>query len=361
MPTDWENFLATTEHRRPGRILFNASFCPDLAQRLRDHIGHADIAGHFKFWREAPLPLRRPEGVPEPDYSRYYAPEKLPEGVRFEDLDLRNHGIATAPVGFYHFHRFISPLRDAQSLREIEDYPIEEHDGWDFSYMKEIADAAHARGQSVAGTVGHIYESAWEIRGYEPFLLDMMERPAWAECLLDKLARSNMAKARAYAAAGADRIHCGDDVANQNAMMFSVPMWRRFMLARWAPIWAEIKRINPKSRIWYHSDGNIAAIVPDLVAAGIDILNPVQPECVDLGVLHKQWKGKLTFHGAIGTQSTMPWGAPADVRARVKEIIGKYGQEGGLIVAPTHLLEPEVSVENVVAFAEACREYGTFE
>ncbi|HUS57947.1 MAG TPA: uroporphyrinogen decarboxylase family protein, partial [Planctomycetota bacterium] len=65
--------------------------------------------------------------------------------------------------------------------------------------------------------------------------------------------------------------------------------------------------------------------------------------------------------GLIGTQSTMPFGKPEDVRARVKEIIEKYGRNGGLIVSPTHVLEPEVPVENIEAMSRACREFGSFE
>ena len=65
-----------------------------------------------------------------------------------------------------------------------------------------------------------------------------------------------------------------------------------------------------------------------------------------------------TIDGTIGTQSTMPWGTPQSVRARVKEVIEKYGQSGGLIVSPTHVLEPEVPLENIDALVEACKEFG---
>ena len=102
-------------------------------------------------------------------------------------------------------------------------------------------------------------------------------------------------------------------------------------------------------------------IVGDLVDAGVDILNPVQPECIDEDLLHREFGGHLTFDGCIGTQSTMPFGTPEDVRARVKSLIEKFGGNGGLILAPTHTLEPEVPLENIDAFADACREFGQFE
>jgi uroporphyrinogen decarboxylase len=203
-----------------------------------------------------------------------------------------------------------------------------------------------------------MYEIAWQIRGYEPFLLDLIERPAWAECLLDRLAANNRFRAVAAAEAGADAIYCGDDIANQNALMFSPAMWRRFMLSRWSAVWAAAKAVRPEIRIHYHSDGNILSIVPELVEAGLDILNPVQPECLDADAIHARYAGRLAFDGCIGTQSTMPFASPEEVRARVGQCVARYGASGGLILAPTHVLEPEVPIANIEAFVDACRRGG---
>lgn len=89
-------------------------------------------------------------------------------------------------------------------------------------------------------------------------------------------------------------------------------------------------------------------------------MNPVQPECVDIDAIYQKYGNHLTFDGTIGTQTTMPFGTPKEVKKRVREVINKYGQNGGLIVSPTHVLEPEVPLSNIEAFAEACMEYGNF-
>ncbi len=355
MATDLEDFIATTEHRRPSRILYHAGFTEDLRRRVIEHIGTSDIAGHYGFYATVGLALRRPDDLPPLDYSRYWEGEDLPEGTTFDA-----HGVAMVPAHFYHFWGYVSPLRNATSLKEIEDYPLEDYTKWDASHLAATVAEAHAQGKVACGSVGHMYETAWQIRGYEQFLLDTVERPAWAECLLERLAEQNMVKATAFARAGADVIHCGDDVANQKSLMFSPETWRRLIHSRWARIWKAVKEINPDVRIWYHSDGNIQAIVGELVEAGLDILNPLQPECLDLDAIHRRFGRRLTFDGCIGTQSTMPFGTPDEVRARVKEIIEKYGREGGLIISPTHVLEPEVPLENIDALFAACREFGTF-
>ena len=356
MATDLENFIATTEHRRPARILYHGSFVADLHKRVVEHIGTEDVAGHYGFMQAAWVGLRRPAGVPAPDYSRYWEGENLPAGTFINGI-----GVAEVPARFYHFTGYISPLRNAASLKELEEFPLDDLSTWDSSHLRGEVEKAHAAGKFVIGGIGHMYETAWQIRGYEEFLVDTLEQPAWSECLLERIADQNRAKARALATAGVDWVHCGDDVANQQALMFSPAVWRKQHFSRWADVWRIIKEIHPAARIWYHSDGNITDIVPDMLSAGLDILNPVQPECLDTDALHRRFGKRLTFDGCIGTQSTMPWGTPADVRARVKECIEKYGQEGGLILSPTHVLEPEVPVANVDALFTACREFGSFE
>ncbi|MFB3893416.1 MAG: uroporphyrinogen decarboxylase family protein [Phycisphaerae bacterium] len=361
MATDLEVYLDTVAHRRPARVLYSAGFTPDLENRLAAHIGAAEseykysaIARHYGLWTPVHLPTRRPEGLPKCDYSRYWEGQELPKGTTFNGF-----GVAMVPSGFYHFWGYISPLRNATSLKDIEDFPMDDMTGWDFSHMGEIAAKAHAEGKVVSTFCGHMYENAWQIRGYEQFLLDMIERPAWAECLLERLFQNNMAVSRGIARAGADILATGDDVANQNALMFSPDLWRKMILSRWSRIWQEAKSICPTIKTWYHTDGNVAAIIPEMIEGGLDILNPVQPECLDADAIHKRFGKRLCFDGCIGTQSTMPWGTPADVRARVREVIDKYGRDGGLFIAPTHVLEPEVPIANIEALFDESRRYGS--
>ncbi len=353
MATNLERFTATVEHRRPEQMLYHAGFTPGLRQRVIEHIGTDDIRGHYGFDSGTGTWPRKPADYVELDFSRYWEGEDLPDGTTINGI-----GVASVPSGFHHFVGLLSPLRNATSLAEIEQFPMVDYSLWDDSHMAGDVEKAHAAGKSVSVGIGHMYESAWQIRGYEPFLLDTIERPAWAECLLEKLHQQKMVLALAAARSGADCIACGDDVANQNAMMFSVDTWQKLMRSRWEKVWQEAKAIHPGIRVRYHSDGNIFAIVGELIDAGVDILNPVQPECMDTDEIFRRYGDRLSFDGCIGTQSTMPFGTADDVRARVKECIDKYGQHGGLILSPTHVLEPEVPLANIDAFAEACREFG---
>lgn len=351
MTSDLKIFFDITEHRRPEKILYYAKFTDHLRQKVIERIGTDDLNSYFGFFEPVDIKPEKLVNAKPVDYSSYWQ-EDIPKGTV-----INNYGVAEVPSGFYHFWGYISPLRNAMSLSEIENYPLESFSDLNMSDMSEQVRKANVAGRVARGIVGHMYETAWQIRGYEQFLMDLVERPAWAQCILEKLAEQNRHKAIAFAEAGVNLLHCGDDVANQNSLMFNYVMWDKYINSHWKEIWSEVYQINPEVKIWYHSDGNVSDIISRLIESGIDILNPLQPECLDLDLIYNKYHGKLCFDGCIGTQTTMPFGTAKDVKQNVKEIINKYGLNGGLIVSPTHVLEPDVPFENIEAFAETCRNY----
>jgi uroporphyrinogen decarboxylase len=117
------------------------------------------------------------------------------------------------------------------------------------------------------------------------------------------------------------------------------------------------KEANPEVLIFYHSCGYIEPIIPDLIEIGVDILNPVQPESMDPERIKKLYGNELAFWGTIGTQTTLPFGTPDEVRQEVKRMIETVGDGGGLLISPTHVIEPDVPWENIMAFVDAVKEY----
>jgi uroporphyrinogen decarboxylase len=133
-------------------------------------------------------------------------------------------------------------------------------------------------------------------------------------------------------------------------------MWRTWLKPRLARTITAARAVRPDVLVFYHSDGDVTAIIPDLIEIGVDILNPIQPECMDPVALKRAYGERLSFWGTIGTQSTFPFGSPEDVRREVRARIATVGVGGGLFLAPTHVIEPEVPFDNIVAFVEAVRE-----
>ena len=98
-------------------------------------------------------------------------------------------------------------------------------------------------------------------------------------------------------------------------------------------------------------------LIGNLIEAGVEILNPVQPECMDFAEIHATYGTRLSFNGTLGTQTTMPFGTPEDVRAVVFRNLEMAGPAGGLLCCPTHLLEPEVPWANIEAYVSACKTF----
>ena len=342
----WQLFQATMEHREHESWLYYLSFTPNLEKAFLKHTGLPDMEAvreHFGIWQERFVQPRQAKEPDKPDFSRYYSDVKIPDDAYIDSL-----GVLHVPGSMYHFTHYISPLRHATSLSEMEDFPWPSQEAYTQENGIAEVEQAHAEGLSTVCGIGHMYEDAWQIRGYEEFLMDMPAAPEICEYILDRLFERNMKKAVWAARAGVDRLLCGDDVANQKTMMFSVDSWRHFMKSRWQ------KEIKPDIRVWYHSDGNIMEIIPDLIEAGVDILNPVQPECLNVAEVKQRFGDRLVLDGTIGTQSVMPFGSPDDVRQTVREMKRTVGYDGALILSPTHILEPEVPIDNILAFLEEC-------
>jgi len=216
-------------------------------------------------------------------------------------------------------------------------------------YSKQLRLPSFARYPSI---VREAEQNHW---GYEEFLMDMISYPEMCEYILDRICERNIKKAEAAARAGVDLLYTGDDVANQRTLMFSKDLWIKFFKTRWAKVYEAARSTKNDIQIWYHSDGNIMEIIPDLIEIGVTILNPVQPECMDPITIKKLYGDKIVIDGTIGTQTTMPFGSVDDVRSAIRTMKRELGYDGALILAPTHVLEPEVPIENILAFMEECK------
>ena len=348
-----EAFKATVNHEQHNDTLFYANFTKDLENRVRRSLGideSTDLAEYFGMYRPVGVALKQPPGYRKPDYRKYFEDINVPQNAFINHL-----GVLEIPGSSYHFTRYVSPLRNADSISDLEDFEYPNVDNFTEDHMKAEVENIHKRNMVAGSHITHMYEDSWQIRGYEPFLMDMISEPEMCEYILDRICDRNIKKAEAAARAGVDVIFTGDDVANQRTLMFSIDMWRRFMKSRWAKVYEAARRIKSDIQIWYHSDGCIEEIIPELIEIGVTILNPVQPECMDPVKIKNLYGKRIVIDGTIGTQTTMPFGSTNDVKNNVRNMKEKLGYDGALILSPTHVLEPEVPLENIAAFIEECR------
>jgi len=198
----------------------------------------------------------------------------------------------------------------------------------------------------VGVTVTTIFETAWALRGYEKTLMDLVLHPDLVERLFDIPFHYHLTAAKKLVEMGVDMIWIGDDVGAQDRMLISPQTWRRFLKPRLATFISTLKSINPDLKLAYHSDGNIYPIIPDLIEIGLDVLNPIQPRCMDPEKLKQEYGDKLCFWGSIDEQYTLPFGTPAEVEKEVLTRLKTLGQNGGLIIGPTHHVQLDTPLEN---------------
>lgn len=198
----------------------------------------------------------------------------------------------------------------------------------------------------VGVTVTTIFETAWALRGYERLLSDFILQPELAERILEVPYRYHLAAARRLVELGVDMVWLGDDIGAQNGMLISPAHWRRFLKPRLANFISEIKSINPRLKVAYHSDGSFWPVVPDLIEIGVDVLNPVQPASMDPALVKDRFGERLCFWGSIDEQHTLPFGGPEQVQAEVLKRLQTIGRGGGLILGPTHHIQLDTPMQN---------------
>lgn len=356
-----ERVVAALRHQRADRVPFDFAlgFSPYQLEQFRQRTGQDDPNDYFgadvRGTGIGPTKLKT-------DFSAYINRSDLPAHAYVDEWG-QGH-IPTVSDDQYHSHLegYVYPMLNLRTRKEALDYPLPDIEA-EYRYEPVARDIAkhHARGLAVmAGMACTIFEVAWYMRSMELLLMDFVENPEFAEVLLDRITEKRIVQARRFAELGPDVIMFGDDVASQRGMLMSVPMWRRWLKPRLAEVIAAARQANPNVLAFYHSDGDATAIVPDLIEIGVDILNPIQPECMDPFALKKQYGDRLSFWGTLGTQSTLPFGTPDDVRRDIKARCEIVGRDGGLLIAPTHMVEPEVPWENLVAFVESVKEYGKY-
>ncbi|MCL4178298.1 MAG: hypothetical protein KJ072_11235 [Verrucomicrobia bacterium] len=255
---------------------------------------------------------------------------------------------------FHHFVQFEPTLRAVHDFARLREYPWPDLDQpYRWEGVRERVAALQARGLAVAGYAGSVFERSWYLRGLEDLMMDMVTAPEVAHWLFERTSALQQYAAAQFARAGVDIVITGDDVAGQHGMLMKLDMWREFLKPRLAATVRAVKEVRPETFCFYHSDGKVDAAIPDLIEIGVDILNPVQPECMDPAAVKRRFGDRLSFWGTVSVQRTMPFGTPDEVRAEVRARVRDVARGGGLILGPAHVLGPETPWANIVAFFEA--------
>jgi len=352
----YERVKAAVSHRAPDRVPCDymaekevtQALCQALqVENLQEFLNHLEID-------------RRSVG------PRYTGPElkKFADGT-YESIVSGGPIMkdVPAPVGGINASIVRFPWADIQKPEDLDDLPgwTGRLEWWDFSGIPQQIDALEAQGHywitAHGDPSGLQHLEMWV--GDERFLTLLAGEPDLAMAMIEQHNRFRLEHALRTLEAGGGRIHelnGGGDYGSQIGLTISVRMFRKFFKDIYLNFYREIKR-HFDVEIFFHSCGAIADLIPELVEVGVTILDPIQvgAKGMDIASLKERFGRELTFHGAIDIQQLLPHGTTDQVRQEVRRTISILGKDGGYILSPTHALQVDTPLENILAMYEAAQ------
>ncbi|MFO7821389.1 MAG: uroporphyrinogen decarboxylase family protein [Lentisphaeria bacterium] len=212
----------------------------------------------------------------------------------------------------------------------------------------------HSDKYILAMIYGSHFEKANAVRGIENFLADMAGEPEFAQKMLDRIIEKNMVMLENFLGCPEiDGVLLGSDWGTQLDLIMSPDTWEN-MIRPGEQREYDLVHSYDKD-VWVHSCGNIVKAIPSLIEMGLDVLNPVQPECMDLNMLKNDYGDKLAFWGGISTQQSLPRGTPDEVKAEARRVRDLMSHDGGYIMAPSQALQADVPIDNILALIDVAK------
>lgn len=302
---------------------------------FRSHTGSDDPATYFSYDIRSVSVNLTPQAE---DFRSYY--DSLPLGTVFDEFGVGHLESDEFPLGmeFHPWSKFSSP-------KQIVEYPFPT-----FEPSADLINAVrHWQSQeyAVSAASGSLNEWCYALRGMEEFFIDLVDRPEMADAILQRVWSLVLTIARTLSEFGVDVICMYGDMGSQDRLLFSPSLWERWFFPRWRSVVETVHRINPQALVLYHSCGAIEPIIPSIVKAGFDILNPVQPESMDPVAIKRCYGEEISLWGGIGMQSTMLKRNVRSVREDIVRVVESWAPGGGTIVTIAQTLLPDVPWENV--------------
>lgn len=243
------------------------------------------------------------------------------------------------------------PLRDVTSIDEVESYqwpsPCDFYGNHIDSELDAYKDYA-----IIGGLWAPIYHNFAWLCGYENALVNLHIQPEVSKAIIRHITDFWVGYAEKLLELGKGRfsmLDCYNDFGTQIDLIMSPDMFREFFKPELKRLFDVIKSYGAK--VFFHSCGSIAALIPDLIEIGVDVLDPVQANASGMSpeILKNKYGNQITFHGGIDTQHLLPEGTVEEVRLEVNRVVRIMSRGGGYILSGSQMFEDDIPVENITA------------
>ncbi len=272
--------------------------------------------------------------------------------------------------GGHYYDIFKSPLRDAETIQDVEKYPWPDPTDCNrFKNLKFEADQAvinQKKAYFLERMSAGMWENAMWMTGYEKFFMDMIANKKLVHAMMEKFLEIKCRYwEKALEAVGQNVmvVSTADDLGTRDGLLVSLDLYKQLIWPYHKKLFSFIKKkAKSKVYIFFHCDGAIKEAIPLLIEAGIDILNPVQVNCrgMDTLQLKKEFGRALTFWGGSCDNHILSFGTTQEVREETKKRIFDLAPGGGFIFAPIHIIQSSVPPENILAWWETLQQYGNY-
>lgn len=283
-------------------------------------------------------------------------------------FDNKGNMLSKRPKDGIYFDEVYTPLRNAEDPKDLEDFPVPSITREELDYLKAGAKQLYEKTEyAILGAVGvSIFEKGLKDFGYEEYLINSFTNVELIEAYLTKLTDAYIRMLDQYIDAVGDYIQIiqvNDDLGMQNAPIIPPEKYRSLFKPYHKRIFEFIKSKNKNLSIFIHCCGSIYDLIPDLIEAGIDILNPVQINAtkMDPKTLKREFGRHLTFWGGgCSTQTTLTFGSVEDVIKEAQEMIGIFAPGGGYVFNQVHNIQAGVAPEKIVALYDTAIKLGNY-